>query len=252
MRALTLSPGSVVVSADSMAPGTTTPSAIILAAGEGRRLGGRAKASLRIDGSSLLQRLGSALRAAGVHELGVVIGPYRDQLLPLARACDAQVLQHPQAGATLIDSQRLALDHHLAQQGDADLLLVLADLPFLTATHIEALLERWRQRAHGVDAQMPLVAGVRGHPLILSRRAVEAIAATARELGIRDWLARHPERILTVNASQPAYVRDIDTAADIEALRAALAPHSVSWPDTTLTADQDGAGPAPAAEDKPA
>ena len=42
------------------------------------------------------------------------------------------------------------------------------------------------------------------------------------------------------------------TAADIEALRAALAPHSVSWPDTTLTADQDGAGPAPAAEDKPA
>ena len=143
MRALTLSPGSVVVSADSMAPGTTTPSAIILAAGEGRRLGGRAKASLRIDGSSLLQRLGSALRAAGVHELGVVIGPYRDQLLPLARACDAQVLQHPQAGATLIDSQRLALDHHLAQQGDADLLLVLADLPFLTATHIEALLERW-------------------------------------------------------------------------------------------------------------
>ena len=42
-----------------MSPDPTTPSAIILAAGEGRRLGGRAKASLRIDGCSLLQRLGS-------------------------------------------------------------------------------------------------------------------------------------------------------------------------------------------------
>ena len=218
------------MSADTLAPGTTTPSAIILAAGEGRRLGGRAKASLRIDGSSLLQRLGSALRGAGIHELGVVIGPYRDQLLPLARTCGAQVLQHPRAGATLIDSQRLALDHHLAQQGDADLLLVLADLPFLTAAHIQALHERWRQRAPSVDAQMPVVAGVRGHPLILSRRAAEAIAATPRELGIRDWLARHPERVLAVNASQPAYVSDIDTEADVEALRAALAPHIVSWP----------------------
>ena len=213
-----------------MSPDPTTPSAIILAAGEGRRLGGRAKASLRIDGCSLLQRLGSALRAAGIRELGVVIGPYRDQLLPLARACDAQVLPHPHAGATLIDSQRLALDHHLAQQGNADLLLVLADLPFLTAVHIQTLIVRWRQRAPGVDAQMPLVAGVRGHPLILSRRAVEAIAATPRELGIRDWLARHPERVVAVSASQQAYVSDIDTAADVEALRAALAPHSVSWP----------------------
>ena len=213
-----------------MGPSPITPSAIILAAGEGRRLGGRAKASLRIDGSSLLQRLGTALRAAGIHVLGIVIGPYRDQLLPLARACDAQVLPHTHAGATLIDSQRLALDHHLAQQGETDLLLVLADLPFLTAAHIQALLERWRQRAPSVDAQMPVVAGVRGHPLILSRRAAEAIAATPRELGIRDWLARHPERVLAVNASQPAYVSDIDTEADVEALRAALAPHIVSWP----------------------
>ena len=66
--------------------------------------------------------------------------------------------------------------------------------------------------------------------MILSRRAAEAIAATPRELGIRDWLARHPERVLAVNASQPAYVSDIDTEADVEALRAALAPHIVSWP----------------------
>ena len=218
------------MSEGAMGPSPITPSAIILAAGEGRRLGGRAKASLRIDGSSLLQRLGTALRAAGIHELGIVIGPYRDQLLPLTRACGAHVLQHPQAGATLIDSQRLALDHHLAQQGEADLLLVLADLPFLSAAHIQALLEHWRQRAPGVDAQMPVVAGVRGHPLILSRRAVEAIASTPRELGIRDWLARHPQHVLAVNVSQPAYVSDIDTAADVEALRAALAPHSVSWP----------------------
>ncbi len=219
------------VSPGAMATGPTTPSAIILAAGEGRRLGYRAKASLRVDGSSLLERLSTALRAAGIHELAVVIGPYRDQLLPLAHACGAQVLQHPQAGATLIDSQRLALDHHLAQQGDADLLLVLADLPFLTAAHIQALLEHWRQRAPGVDAQMPLVAGVRGHPLILSRHAVEAIAATPRELGVRDWLGRHPERVRAVNASQPAYVSDIDTATDVTALRAALAPQIVSWPD---------------------
>ena len=30
------------------------------------------------------------------------------------------------------------------------------------------------------------------------RAAAEAIAATPRELGIRDWLARHPERVLEI------------------------------------------------------
>ena len=208
------------------------PSAIILAAGEGRRLGCRPKASLRIGGRNLLERLSAALRDAGISEIGVVIGPYRDQLLPLAHACGARVLEHPLAGATLIDSQRLALADHLARQRDADLLLVLADLPFLSAAHIRPLLARWQERPPSVHAQMPIVDGVRGHPLILSRYALEAIAATPRQLGIRDWLARHPERVQPVHSPLLAYVSDVDTPDDLAALELAMAPERVCWPGT--------------------
>ncbi|HQZ02011.1 MAG TPA: NTP transferase domain-containing protein [Thauera sp.] len=211
--------------------------ASILAAGEGRRLGCRPKTSLRIGGLSILERLAVALRSAGIAELSVVLGPYRDQLRPLALQCGARVLEHRLTDATLIDSQRLALDDHLARHSGSDLLLVLADLPLLTAAHIRPLVDRWHQRAPAVHAQMPVVEGVRGHPLILSWHAVERIAATPRQLGIRAWLAAHAKLIQAVPSQQTAYVADLDTPDDLAALQASVHPEIVSWPDPTGAAD---------------
>ena len=64
------------------------PAAIVLAAGLGQRLGGVPKAALRHpDGTSLLARSAQTLRASGVSQISVVLGPYLDVLLPLATAC---------------------------------------------------------------------------------------------------------------------------------------------------------------------
>lgn len=211
-------------------PGATPLSATLLAAGQGSRLGGRPKASLRIGGRSLFERLAVALREAGIAELSVVIGPYREQLLPLAEACGVHVLEHARPGASLIESQRLALDAHVATRAGADLMLVLADLPLLNAVHVSDLLVPWRLRSASVHAQMPVVAGMRGHPVLLSWQAVQQIAALPRELGVRTWLAAHPEAVRPVHACEQAYVTDLDTPADLEALEARLYPEPVDWP----------------------
>lgn len=208
--------------------------ATILAAGLGRRLGGRPKAALQIGKRSLLERLTDSLRAAGIGQIRIVLGPYPETLLPLAQRCGLQVLAHGRPETGLIESQRLALQAHLAQsqaQGQRqDLLLVLADLPWLQADHVRALLEHWQRRAAGIEAQMPLVAGVRGHPVLLSWQAVGQIAALPPDAGIRDWLKDHPGLIGPFISQQSAYVTDLDTPADLARLEQAVRPEPVRWP----------------------
>jgi len=205
--------------------------AALLAAGLGSRLGGRPKAALQIDGHSILARLTTALREAGSADVSVVIGPYRNALRPLAVACGAHVVEHVHPDSSLIDSQRLALADHVARHAGADLLLVVADLPLLSATHITPLLQAWSRRPDDVDAMMPVVGGVRGHPVLLSWAAVRQIAVTPAHLGIRDWLASHPTAIRPLPVDEAAYITDIDTPADVDRLRAFVHPASVAWPE---------------------
>jgi molybdenum cofactor cytidylyltransferase len=204
--------------------------ATILAAGLGRRLGHRPKSALQIGGTSLLERLIGALRGAGLAHVSVVIGPYAETLQPIAQRCGAHTLQHGRPDTSLIDSQRLALQAHVDQGHGHDLLIVLADLPGLNSTHIQCLLDAWQQRTATIHAQMPIVDGVRGHPLILSCHAVRQVLATPAHLGIRDWLAQHPELVQPIPTGQRAHVSDLDTPSDLAALQAHCHPTPVSWP----------------------
>ena len=203
--------------------------ATILAAGLGQRMGGRPKAALQVGSVSLLERLAIALRGAGVDDIAVVLGPYAQTLVPLAQRCGARVLQ-AQPDTPLTVSQRLAVQAHIEHASGHDMLVLLADLPLLTSAHIAWLLEAWAQRPDGVQAQMPVVDGVRGHPLILSWQAVQAVTAMPAHQGIRDWLHSHPGQVRPLTTPQHAYTTDLDTPEDVAALKEALAPLTVDWP----------------------
>ena len=203
--------------------------ATLLAAGLGQRLGGRAKSALQIGHRSLLERLVAALRDAGASAVNVVIGPYQDQLLPLIERSGAQAVIHQQPSPSLVDSQRLALHAHAADFPAHDLLLVLADLPWLTAADVLHLLTHWSQRAPGIHALLPVVDGVRGHPLLLSSQAVLAMNRTPRQLGVRDWLSAHLDAVWPLPCSRRAYVTDLDTHEDLVRLQALMRPTEVAW-----------------------
>lgn len=202
----------------------------ILAAGRGERLGGRPKAALEIADVSVLERLAGALRGVGVETLSAVIGPYAATLLPIAARAGTQALRHARPAPTLKDSQRLALEHHLALHPGSDLMLVLGDLALLDAPALLPLLHAWLRRPARIDAMMPMVEGVRGHPVLLSSRAVHDILQATPWPGIRDWLSAHPGSVRAIAMPGRAYVTDLDTPADLARLRALLAPLPVEWP----------------------
>lgn len=206
----------------STAPSSRPLAAVILAAGLGQRLGGIPKSALRIGDTTILERIVGALSAADVAAVSVVIGPYRNQLLPLAARCEAEVLEHHLEHPSLVDSQRLALSAHVANFPDHDLMLVLADLPLLSGADIRHLTDHWRHRAPGVLALVPVVHGARGHPLLLSGEAVSLAHATPAHQGVRDWLNAHVAAIWELPCTQRSYVTDVDTREDLLRLEAQL------------------------------
>lgn len=203
--------------------------ALVLAAGLGRRLGGRPKAALEISGQSLLARLVAALRTAGVAEVGVVVGgPHQAVLTALAERCGAGIIPHRLPTPDLIDSQRLALQWHQAERPGADLLLTVADLPWLTAADLSGLVATWHQRPPGTEAMRPVVAGTVGHPLLLAAPLTARLAATGA--GVREGLAMLGTRAQSWLCTTRGPVDDLDTPEHLARLRQALAPTRVDWP----------------------
>ncbi|MBB2484567.1 NTP transferase domain-containing protein [Mitsuaria sp. WAJ17] len=207
----------------------SAPGAVILAAGLGRRLGGRPKAALHIGEQSLLERLAGVLREAGVSQPRVVLGPYREILLPLALRAGLDPLLHEQDDPSLVDSQRLAVQVHHRLQPERPLWLLLGDLTALSVEDLRRLKEAWRNRAPDVQALLPAVAGQRGHPVILGPQAVDAIDEQPANLGVRHWLSAHEDRVHFEALPGPGPVQDLDTEADLLALRAAHHPTPVDW-----------------------
>ncbi|OGA76531.1 NTP transferase domain-containing protein [Hydrogenophaga sp.] len=205
--------------------------ATLLAAGLGRRLGGVPKPALLIDGESLFERLVRALRQSGIEAISVVIGPYADTLLALARRCDVQAIRHSGPADELVASQRLAVHEHLRQQPGADLMLLVADLPLLAADDIRPLLRAWAQRTAHAQAQVPVVGGVRGHPVLLSWQAVQAVAGQSLPQGVREWMQGSIDATQMLTSDRDAYVTDLDTPDDLQALRSRLAGASIGWPE---------------------
>lgn len=204
--------------------------ATILAAGQGSRLGGCPKSAIMIDGISILERLAAALYESGIKAASVVLGPYLDQVLPLAQRAGLDVIQHTVPSPSLPASQRIAIQHHVQHHSQKDLMLVLGDLAMLTTADIATLLTAWHDLPKSEAALAPIVDGVRGHPLLLSWELVTQIHNSSQEISVREWFTQQPGALSFMSSLSGGYTTDIDTPADFSKLELALHPMRLTWP----------------------
>lgn len=120
--------------------------AIVLAGGQARRLGGVDKPGIRLGQRSLASAVVRAAVRAGAGRV-VVVGPGRPELAgeiagPGAEPRRARVefAREQPPGAGPVPALRAGLDH-LDPMAEPWLLLLAADLPFLTATALRDLVE---------------------------------------------------------------------------------------------------------------
>ncbi len=196
--------------------GKTRFAASIFAAGHGSRMGHVPKAALRVHGQTILDHQVAALRGAGICEISVVVGPYRERLEPLVADCKARLVLNDTGSPDVVTSQIAAIRAHYQAHAGHDMLVLLGDLPSLTPSQILRLTDAWQALPTDVHAVVPTSDGVRGHPILLSWEAVQVIAESDRlDEGIRGWLSKNRHRVQFVEMQDPAYVQDVDTEEDL-------------------------------------
>ncbi|MFI5679826.1 nucleotidyltransferase family protein [Streptomyces cellulosae] len=185
---------------------------LLLAAGGGRRLGGRPKALLPYRGRPLVEYAAGVLRAAGCARVHVVLGAAADAVREQARLGTCVLVENADWTDGMGSSLRAGLDS-LAGTGARAALVSLVDQPGIGAEAVSRVL------AAGPDETSLVCAaydGVRGHPVLLGAAHWAGIAASATgDRGARAYLRAHEAKITLVECGDVARPYDIDTVADL-------------------------------------
>jgi len=191
---------------------------LLLAAGEGSRLGRTPKALLQKGTQSLLSRFCQTITAFAPAEFLVVTGFYADaiesELAKLKENLDSPttVICNPNPERGQVSSVRLGLE---ALKSEYDVLLVaLCDQPLVGAAEIDALLKQFEQRDQSTEVILPMVGVRRGNPVVFSRKVIADILAIP-SMVCRPFMDQHPELVQIFATDNLAYIADVDTEADL-------------------------------------
>ncbi|MEW2066774.1 nucleotidyltransferase family protein [Streptomyces sp. NPDC007346] len=188
---------------------------VLLAAGGGRRLGGRPKALLEHRGRPLVEHALRALRNGGCGPLHVVLGAAADEVRARADLTDSTVTVNPGWEEGMGSSLRLGLAALTGTGADAALVL-LVDQPGIGAEAVARVRAAHRSRTSLVAASYD---GERGHPVLFgAERWADIAAGAVGDQGARAYLREHRDAITLVECSDVAQAYDIDTARDLSRL----------------------------------
>jgi molybdenum cofactor cytidylyltransferase len=187
--------------------------AVILAAGEGQRLGGKNKATLTTaDGKSFLQTIAETARAGGCTRVVVVAAePHLAGTKQAAEGICDEVVVNPDPSRGMSSSMTIGL---AALDGGAfDCALVWpVDVPYVKPESITQVI----QNASRERIVIPTYFGRGGHPTAFGAEVwPEFEPALARE-GAKTVLHKDPARVHKLALTDPSLVRDIDTPEDLE------------------------------------
>ncbi len=188
--------------------------ALILAAGQGRRMGGPHKLLATIGGEPLVRQVAEAALGSKASGVTVVIGHLADKLKAALTGLNVGFIHNPDYAEGLSTSLRAGLAS-LPHDIDGAVVL-LADMPLVTAAMIDRLIDAF-DPGTGSLLVVPTFEGKRGNPVVWSARFFPDLMAVHGDTGGRHLIGANPEAVAEVELG-PAVALDIDTP---EALAAA-------------------------------
>jgi molybdenum cofactor cytidylyltransferase/nicotine blue oxidoreductase len=212
-----------------------TPSfcAILLAAGEGSRLGRIPKSLFRLEHESLLVRQLLALTAAGADDIVLVTGYFHQAIEAEAQAA-IQRLNNKLARIHLVRNHEPQRDQQssvlLGLQARQDLqlnaapnkqaydeksvMIALADQPLMEANDYRACINFFQHRTAGRSMIHPVVGQSRGNPVVLDSHTVGQVLESGQSC--KAFIDTHPEQVQHFTSDNDHYIFDIDAPCDLQ------------------------------------
>ncbi len=181
-------------------------SAIILAAGESRRMG-KPKQLMPLGKTTILEHTVDNFLNSKVYDVVVVVGYRAEEVTSLIANRPVAVA----VNSAYHDGMSTSIVAGLSLIGDKTqgVMLVLADQPFVDSQTINRIIETFG--AHNKGIAIPVYQGRRGHPVIFTIRYKEELLALKGDIGGRQIINRHPDDVLKVAVNCEGICIDIDT-----------------------------------------
>jgi molybdenum cofactor cytidylyltransferase len=193
----------------------TRAAGVLLAAGTSSRFGEANKLLANLDGEPLVRRAARTLVAADLHPLVAVVGHEAARVRDALSGLGFAVVENPDYAAGQATSVRIAMK---ALDGDGvdAAVFALGDMPAVAPETVRALVAAHRA-GHGT-ALAAAHAGERGNPVLFDAVHFPALAGVEGDVGGREILCSGEDSAL-VETGDPGVRRDVDTRADLAAVR---------------------------------
>lgn len=191
--------------------------ALILAAGQSRRMGGTNKLLELIDGVPLIRRMVEAALASDADPAVVVTGHQADEISQALEGLSVTAVHNPDYADGLSASLRCGLA--ALPENVAGAVVCLGDMPAISAHHINALIEGFAPQA-GRAIGVPVHKGKRGNPVLWARRFFPAMTEVLGDVGARHLIGDHGELVYEVEFGDTAILTDLDTPEEWSQYRA--------------------------------
>ena len=188
-------------------------SAIILAAGQSKRMG-QPKMLLPWGSSMVIEQVISTFLNAGIEDLIVITGGAQDQVeRAIAPYPVRKIHNESYAAGEMLSSIQCGL-RALSSQTQAAL-IGLGDQPQVQEKNVRLICEAYR--AGKSRLIVPSFQMRRGHPWLVAHPFWEEILALKPPESPRDFLNRHAHEIHYVSVDTPSVLADLDTPEDYRA-----------------------------------
>jgi len=190
---------------------------IVLAAGMSTRMG-ITKQLMELGGKPLLAWVVEAAFRSELEQVILVLGHDAEKvsatLGPLCEHERIEIVVNERYREGMSTSLQAGLRH--AQGQFPSVMFLLGDQPLVTTGMINLLLRRFRDSDQ--DICVPVYAGRQGNPVCISSLFYDEILSIRGDLGAREVIRNHPDRILHVEIDDPLYFMDLDSLEDKEKL----------------------------------
>jgi molybdenum cofactor cytidylyltransferase len=191
--------------------------AVVLAAGRSTRMGGPNKLLADIAGKPLVRIAVERALASRARPVIVVTGHQRERVEAALADLPVRFVQNPNYAQGLGTSLRAGVEVLPAEADGA--IVCLGDMPQVDAGLIDRLIDAFDPEK-GALVVIPAIEGMRGNPVLWSRRFFPDLMAIEGDVGARHLISRYGEAVVEVPVSGKGALVDVDTPEALVGIKA--------------------------------